>query len=322
MHTLRCSVLIALFFPLFCWGRDIHPPQVVVTIAPLHSLVAGVMDGIATPTLLMPGNISPHHYTLKPSTARLIDTADAVFWVGEAIESGLVRALKNMTNPAHQLEMMTLPSLQRLPFRSGDAWEHKHDDHGEAGEHGHHHDTHEEVWDPHIWLDPHNARVIVLAVKDRLIELDPEHTADYTRNAQRLEQRLQALDRDLEAALVPLRDTPYLVFHDAYHYFEDRYGLNAVGAISPTPEQRPGARHLRAVEKKIKQRGVRCIFSEPQFTERYIDLFDTQDGIRYGELDPLGSGIKPGPEHYFLMMRTLAGSLQDCLGTEGASGPS
>lgn len=309
------------------------PPKVVVSVAPLHSLVASVMAGVGEPTLLLPGGASPHATSLKPSDARALNQAELVLWVGPALEGFLVKPLRSLATEADVITLIEEPSVTRLALRDGGTWEaHEHDDdaHGH-GEHGHEDSGHEDhghndedhhaeedqdhgaAIDPHLWLDPRNAIAIVNVVAQRLSTIDPANADKYRANAQALAARLDQLDNDLEDDLAPHAAVPYLVFHDAYQYFERRYGLAAKGSIAASPERSPGARRVAEMRDKIRTLGVVCVFSEPQFPPSLVATLIEGSTARAGVLDPVGAELTPGPDLYPSLLRSLARGLSDCL---------
>jgi zinc transport system substrate-binding protein len=281
-----------------------EPPKVVASIVPVHSIVAGVMAGIGEPHLLLSAAISEHTASLKPSEARLLTEAELVFWVGETIESFLPKPLRTLAARAHIVKLTAAPGLSLLPVREGPEWAH----------HDHGHDAADET-DGHVWLDPMNAKAIATVAAATLADRDPANAAAYRQNAEALGARLDRLDADLAARLAPLRGVPFVVFHDAYQYYEVRYALTAVGAVTVSAERKPGARRLREIRDTIKARGARCVFSEPQFDARVVDaLVGGDGGLRHGVLDPLGARIAPGPDAYFKVMEKLTRAVSDCLG--------
>jgi zinc transport system substrate-binding protein len=292
---------------------------VVVSVKPLHSLIAGVMEGVGVPDLMIGGAGSPHTYSLKPSGARLLENAQVIFWVGESLETFLEKPLSALGRKARIVEAMRMPGVRLLPGRRGGTWdEHAvHDDtghgsgtgetHGHAGEHG------DAALDGHLWLDPANARAIVRVAADVLGQSDPANRGRYAANADRLTARIDALDDDLKRLLAPVRDTPFVVFHDAFQYFEKAYALRAVGSIVVSPERTPGARRVKKTREKISSLGARCVFSEPQFTPAILGTLLEGTDTRTGTLDPLGAGLPAGPDAWFALMRGLGSSLVDCL---------
>ncbi len=314
----NCSMwpvaLVLLFLGLSAQAAE--PPRVVVGIAPIHSLVAGVMAGVAEPRLLVRGNVSPHAYMLKPSQVRRLHRADLVVWVGESVESFLPRVLRNLSPTTQQIKLTDLPAMVLLSPREGGLWREQ----GE-GDHEHYAEHHEHgSVDGHLWLDPQNAKVIVAAVAARLSAIDAAHADQYQRNSHALLTRLEALDAQLKRRLDGVRRVPYLVFHDAYHYLEARYGLNAIGSITVNPGRKPGARRISEIRQKIAASGARCIFSEPQFSASVTAVISDGFNVKTAVLDPMGAGLASGPELYFELMRNLAASLVGCLGHEGVSG--
>lgn len=297
-------------------------PKVVVSIKPIHSLVASVMHGVGEPALLVRGGASPHSYTMKPSDAKALSAADLVVWVGPELESFLEKPLKANAPKATRLTLMELKGLTLLETREGGAWE-AHDHGHEAGHKGHDHkhdhkghahdEEHEEL-NSHIWLDPANARAIVKAVAEALVAKDPADAEAFRTNAERTLQQLDALDAELKATLAPVKDKPFVVFHDAYQYFEARYDLSAVGSITVSPDRRPSAKRLSAIRAKIGGLGAACVFAEPQFEPALVQTVVEGTKARTGVLDPEGAGLPEGEALYPTLLRNLAASLSGCLG--------
>ena len=235
--TSLAALIGALIFTGTALAAD--PVKVVASIKPVHSLVAGVMQGVAEPTLLVKGATSPHSFNLRPSDARALNQADLVFWVGEDLETFLTKPIRSLAGKAHPVALMEESSLTLLPTREGGAWE-KHEDHGHDG-HAHkggHEDEHGSH-DAHVWLDVDNTARMVATIARELSEHDAANAARYQANAAALKERLAALDAELKTTLAPVKDRPFVVFHDAYHYLEERYGLNAAGAITVSPDSAP-----------------------------------------------------------------------------------
>jgi zinc transport system substrate-binding protein len=314
-------------------------PDVVVSIKPIHSLVAGVMDGVGEPILLVKGFGSEHSYSLRPSQARALENAAVVFWLGETMETFLIEPLNALAGDARIVKLGQVPGLTLLPTREGGMWEtheHAHDGvgHGEE-EHGEGQADHDERAEPegdhgaeperaathvhggtdmHVWLDPKNAKVLVDAIVTVLSDADPENEPSYQANGAGLQQALDELDRSLEERLATVADRPYVAFHDAYQYFESRYGLNAVGAITINPTQPPGAERIREIRERLEHVDAACVFAEPQFEPALVATVTEGTSARSGVLDPLGATLDEGPDQYFRLLENLAGSLIDCLG--------
>ncbi len=298
-----------LLLVLLCWSSSAWgvaaPPQVVVSIKPIHALVAGVMQGVAEPQLLVKTG-SPHGYILRPSEARALAGADLIVWVGEELEGFLVKPLSTLAREVRQLELMVALQSQLLPLRSGGSWE-QHDHTESQHEEMHRHEG--VALNPHFWLSPKLAAEVVALVAAELSRIDPGRQELYRQNAERLQQRLAELDRTLAAELAPVRTVPFVVFHDAYQYFEAAYGLNAVGSIMVDPERKPGVKRLLEMRQKIRQLDARCVFSEPQFEPKLVATVIEGTGARKGTLDPVGAELEPGLESYFQLLTRLAGDL-------------
>lgn len=278
-------------------------PRVVVSIAPVHSLVASVMRGVAQPELLVPVGASPHAFALAPSDMRALYDADLIVWVGRPLERFLIGALNTIDNPGARITLAALPGMDLLKLRPGS---HEHSgkfvsSHTSSGV------------DPHLWLDPRNARVIVTHIARRLAAIDAANAQRYAANARATIARLDALDARIARRLEPVKRLPFVVFHDAYQYFERRYHLNAAAVIASDPEVSPGARWILDVRELIEAKNVRCVFGEPQFNPALVKTVLEDTGARRGTLDPEGADITPGADAYFILMERLADSLKQCL---------
>ena len=286
--------------------------KVVASIKPIQSLVAGVMEGVGTPDIIVDGANSPHTFAMKPSTAEALQNANVVFWVGPDLEAFLVRPLETLGSNAKSVELGDAPGVEKLPMREGGTFEpHEHEGE-EAHEHGHDH-GHEEM-DPHIWLDPVNAKAMVAEISATLSTTDPQNAATYKANADKLTHKLDDLQSEIQGELSSVADKPFIVFHDGYQYFEHRFGLQAAGSITVSPEVMPGARRVSEVEEKVKSLQATCIFSEPQFQPKLIEQIAGETSAKSASLDPLGADLSNGSNLYFTLMKNLAKSVHDCLG--------
>jgi zinc transport system substrate-binding protein len=296
--------------------------NVVTSIKPIHSLVSAVMDGIGTPSLIVEGAGSPHTYALKPSQAKALQDADLVFWVGPAIESFLEKPIKEVASSAHTITLSDAPGLIKIEFREGGNFD-SHDDHAKHDDHDDHakHDDHDDhakhddhgQFDMHMWLDPKNAKTIVNAIEEALIKADPLNIQAYKGNAVSVKRHLDKLITEVDAELGPVKGKPYVVFHDAYQYFENRFGMTSVGSITVSPEVLPGAKRVKVLREKIKSLNATCVFSEPQFEPKLIATVIENTSAGAGVLDPLGASINVGPEMYFTLIRNMSKSLKECL---------
>lgn len=282
-------------------------PNVVVSIKPLQSLVASVMTGVGEPALIVKGAGSPHTYALAPSQAALIENADLLFWVGHELEAFLEKPIEALGGKSEAVELLEYEGMMRLPPREGGPFE-EHEDTHAAGE-----SHHDEGFDPHVWLDPRNAKVIVAAAAAALARIDPANGPRYAANAAAATARLDALETEIRATLAPVRGRPFIVFHDAYQYFENRFGVAAAGSITVRPEQPPGAASIGEIRARIRNFRVSCIFAEPQFPPWLAATVAEGSGARIELLDPIGAVLAEGPDQYYSLMRALAGSLRDCL---------
>ncbi len=280
-------------------------PRVAVTIKPIHSLAAAILDGVAEPKLLLDGAASPHSYALKPSDAKAIGEADAIVFVSKNLEVFLGKTIETLPANARAIELQRTPGLTLLPVRDPGEDSEDHD--------GHHHA--EGGFDVHFWLDPLNAIAMTRDLARQFAEMDPKHAEQYRANALRLEGRLIALDAELKAKLAGLSGKPFIVFHDETQYFEARYGLHGLGAITLSPERAPGAKRLAAVRAKIEDTKAICVFSEPEFPPKLVQMLTAGTKAKRGVLDEVGAAIPAGPDQYFALMRADAGSLAACLGS-------
>jgi zinc transport system substrate-binding protein len=293
-------------------GAAAKTPAVVASILPVQALAAGVMQGVGEPTLLIKGGGSPHAYTLRPSEAAALQRADVVLWIGAGLETFLEKPLAALARRARVVALAETDGLVRWPYRGGNAWNSEaggggdHDQvHGREHDHG---DT-----DLHLWLDPANAGVMAARIEAVLRETDPGNAERYRTNAAAVTERLAALDAALERDLAPVRGRAYVVFHDAYQYFDRRYGLAAAGAITIGPERQPSAQRLAEVRRRIVATGAICVFAEPQFEPALVRTAVEGTEAKVGVLDPLGADLAAGADAYFTLMTRLAAALTGCL---------
>ena len=311
MKTGFCFILILplLYITQLMAASDI---KVLVSIKPFHSLVSAIMQDVSEPLLLINGNNSPHSYALRPSSAENLQQADLVFWGGEKLEGFLTKPLQSLASSAKLVTIQETAGLRLLPLRSGIGWQ-KHEtdsanDHSAEDE-----TTSTSGTDPHIWLDPYNAKIISSKIVEILTEMDPQNAQSYRRNGEKYGLRLELLDRKLKAEMTKVAETPYMVFHDAYQYFEKRYQLNVVGSMTLHIGFGSSVRRLTAVRKTIQKEKIRCIFSEPQFSPKLLQTVIAGTNVKQGTLDPLGAGLESGAELYFTLLNNLSHNLSSCL---------
>ena len=296
--------------------------NVVASIKPIHSLVSAVMDGVGTPFLIIDGAGSPHTYALKPSQAEQLQDADLIFWVGHDLETFLEKPIEGIATKATSIALIDAHDVTKIEFREGGAFdEHDHDDHDDHDNHSDDkdHDNHDDHdgFDPHVWLDPVNAKALVHEIEEALSEADPQNAKSYEENATNVMVQLDQLVEEITLELAPVKDKGYIVFHDAYQYFEVRFGVAAVGSLTVSPEVMPGARRVSELQSKVRSFNTTCVFSEPQFEPKLVATITENTNARTGILDPLGASVDSGKEHYFSLIRNMARSLKTCLSANG-----
>ena len=310
--------------------------KVIASIKPLHSLVSYVMDGVGTPGILVDGSSSPHTFQLKPSHATMLQEADIVFWIGEDLESFLQTPLESIAANSRHITLMESDEIELLKFREKNIFggHDDHDDHGDehdehADEHGDEHDEHDEHADEHgdehddhhdghahgehdihFWLDPEIAKTIVKIVTRELSEIDPSNASTYESNSTKAINEIDQLISDTKSKINS--NASYVVFHDAYQYFEKRFGVEVVGALTVNPEVLPGAKQLSEIREVIEHENINCLFSEPQFNPSIAETIAKDTGVKAAVIDPLGAELNPGKDLYFDLIGNIASSFESC----------
>ncbi|KIC33289.1 zinc transporter [Leisingera sp. ANG-M7] len=348
-------------------------PRAAADIAPVHGLVARVMQGLGEPALVVPPGASPHGYAMRPSEARALDQADVVFWLGEALTPWLEGPLEELAGDAHRVELLEATGTTVLPFREGARFEahahdeehddhaghdghgdhdghghdahteghdghadheghnheehadghgdhddhashegHGHESHGEAGHEDHAEGHHHEGADPHAWLLPANAQLWLDVIAEELAEHDPDNAAAYRANAEAGKQEIAETVASVSATLEPFRAKPFIVFHDAYQYFEQGFGLSAAGAISLSDAVKPSPARIAEVREVVAELEVACVFSEPQFNPGLVATVLDGTGAGTAVLDPLGAGLEPGPQFYPALLQDIGAAIAGC----------
>ena len=309
--------------------------KVVTSIKPIHSLASYLMDGVGKPDLIVDGFNSPHGFSMKPSHAKMLQNADLIFWIGEDLESFLEKPLNSIAKKAEKIELIEIKGLNVLKFRERNIFdEHDHDDHAKKeddhddhddhakkeDDHDDHakkeddHDDHEGhghgEYDPHVWLDPINAKVILKEMTEHLIENDSKNAPTYKSN---LDKALKDIDKLTMDVMTELNEsTSSIVFHDAYQYFEKRFNVKILGAFTVNTDVMPGAEQLSEIREIIEHDKVKCIFSEPQFNPDIIKVVAKDMNIKTGVVDPLGATLNPGKDLYFDLIRNMSASFKGC----------
>ncbi len=305
------SVLFAFLATLSISKAEV---KVVASIKPIHSLVSYVMDGVGKPDVIVDGYNSPHGFSLKPSHAKMIENADLIIWVGEDLEAFLEKPLNTIAKKAVNIEIMDLSGVKKLKFREKNIFE-GHDDHGHGhkekkhDDHGHEGHAHGEH-DPHVWLDPMNAKVIVKEIENQLVKLDPNNSSKYKANSKKAQSELDNLTRNIKSDLKG--NLRFVVFHDAYQYFENRFGIKVLGALTVNPDVLPGAEQLSEIREIIEHEKVNCLFSEPQFNPAIIKSIAKDTKIKTSVLDPLGATLDKGKSLYSELLQSMYASFKGC----------
>lgn len=295
-----------------------QPLNVVVTIAPLHSLATAIMAGIAEPHLLLAGAASPHNWVLKPSDSNRLKQADLIFRIAPEFESFLDRPVRALGKQAHLVDLINTEGLTLLPIRKLDL-SHPSDpdpdldqdpdpDYGRAG-----------TIDPHIWLDPQNALILAAAINEKLASYDPVNASRYQKNFLALTRQLTALDQELAQILAAVKNHRFIVLHDFLQYFEHRYQLNLAAIIATNPHQLPGAAHLDEIKALITRENIPCLLREPQFTAPIINRLAENTAAVIVPIDPIGVNLPPGATLYQQLMRQNARNLASCLSPQNAN---
>ncbi|MCO7609437.1 zinc ABC transporter substrate-binding protein [Pseudomonas chlororaphis] len=297
-------LFVAFTFSLFAIGSAQAEVQVLTSIKPLQLIAAAVQDGVALPEVLLPPGASPHNYALRPSDVRKVQSVDLLYWIGPDMEGFLPRVLKGRSLPS--VAVQDLPGMKLRHFAE-DSHSHGED----ADEHDHDHRP--GTLDAHLWLSPVNARVIATRIAADLSAADPVNAARYQSNLKAFTERLDALDTRLKARLAGIAGKPYFVFHEAFDYFEDAYGLKHAGVFSVAAEVQPGAQHVAAMRARLQQVGKTCVFSEPPLRPRLAETLVAGLPVTLAELDALGGYTPATAQGYEQVLEKLGNDLAGCL---------
>ena len=281
-------------------------PRVAVDIAPVHSLVARVMDGVDTPALIIAAGASPHEYSLRPSEAAALQKADVIFWIGPELTPWLDKALSTLAHDAVQVSFINAEGTILLPYRESALFErHDHDDdHAD-------HDQH--PMDPHLWLSPENGIVWMNMIAEVLAEADPTNAATYRANAVAGQKELINLQTNINTILAPHRGKNFITFHDGFQYFEDHFNFPAMGAIALSDASQPGPARLAAIRERIANESISCVLSEPQYQSGIITAVTGEIEVNIGVVDAVGYRLELGRDLYPQLLRDLAEALAECL---------
>ncbi|WP_456292204.1 zinc ABC transporter substrate-binding protein ZnuA [Pseudomonas sp. AK106] len=278
--------------------------RVLTSIKPLQLIAAAVQDGIAVPEVLLPPGASPHNYALRPSDVRRVQEADLLYWIGPDMETFLPRVLSGRSKASVPVE--SLPGMHLRHFTA--SAEHHDDDEDE-----HDHDHRPGSVDAHLWLSSVNARVIAAKMAADLSQADPANAARYESNAKAFDARLDALDAKIKQRVAGISGKQYFVFHEAFDYFEEAYGLKHAGVFAVSSEVQPGAQHVAAMRARLTEFGKTCVFSEPPLRPRLADTLSAGLPVKLAELDGLGGYTPATAEGYEQLLSKLADDLAGCL---------
>lgn len=308
---------LAVFLAFFFVSPSLAAPKVIASVVPVHAIVSAVMGDTGEPELLLSGKTAEHRSTFTASQIAGLGRAELVFFVGQGIETKLAQISgSEAVNGKDFVALSEASGITKLPIREGGEFEHhQHAPDGDDPEDlaGNDHDEGVLTFDPHVWLDPNNAKAMAVRVAQELIKVDPRNAAIYNNNAEAFMVSVDELATVIAVELAPVKDRPYVVFHDAYQYFEHRFGLNAVGSITDVSARTPSADRLKIIRDKLKETRAVCVFREPQYDDRVVTAVIEGSNTRAGVLDPLGAGITPGPGAYQQLMKGLADDLRTCL---------
>ena len=345
MNKLLSIIILILFSSSNLFAADTK--GVITTIQPINSLVSAVIGDTGKTISLIPADISPHKYKLKPSDAKKMQEANIIFFVSNHLESSVTKVFKNLPKNIKIINLLEETGIEHLAIRDNEAWErhdhHGHDDHDDHDKHGKKHDDHddhdkhakkhddhddhdkhgkkhddhddhESKDDVHIWLSPDNAIKIVEKVNKELTLLFPDNASKYSENSNKMIDKIQKLKNELAKDLAPIKGKPYVVFHDAYQYFEKTFDLNAVGSVALEGDIASSPKQISFIKDKIKKLNASCVFQEPQFDNKLVKIVVEGTNAQIGTLDPLGVNISGKENFYIQLLKNMAKSLKECLG--------
>jgi len=329
------------FFTIFCFIffssfklLASETKGVVSTIQPINSLVNAVIGNTGKTISLIPAKASPHEYKLKPSDTKKLQNANIIFFVSDHLETSLTKVFKNLPKNIKIINLMEDAGIKHLAIRDNEAWE-RHDHHHRHGDHDDYdkhvkkdddhdhdkhskkhddHDDHEKEDDVHIWLSPDNAVKIIKKINKELSLFFPENAKTYNQNANQMIKKINQLKVELKKELLGIKDEPFIVFHDAYQYFETSFDLNAVGSVALEGDIASSPKQISFIKDKIVKLKASCVFQEPQFDSRLVQIVVESTNAQIGILDPLGVNIKSGENFYLQLLKNMAKTLKDCLG--------
>ena len=317
--TKKISIIILFFFS----SVNVFASEtigIITTIKPIDSLVSAVVGDTGKTISLIPSETSPHEFRLKPSDARALQNGNIIFYISPHLETSIVKVFETLPKNIKIINLMEETGIEHLSIRDNEAWElhdhhddEKHDDHDKHAQKDEH-DDHKSKDDVHIWLDPENAIKIIKKVNTELSFFFPENAKIYDKNATKIINKIKSLKKQLKKELLPIKEKPYIVFHDAYQYFEKTFGLNAVGSIALEDDIASSPKQISFIKNKIIKSKASCVFQEPQFDNKLVKTVIEGTQAKIGTLDPLGFGIKEKEDFYLQLLRNMSKNLKECLG--------
>jgi protein SCO1/2 len=272
-------------------------PQVLVSSKPVHSLVAGLIEGVGEAALLIDGTEDPRVYRPDAADRERIRNADLLIWVGPELEPGLAAALAQAPPPGRVAEVLGNDELKILPARA-DA----------------------DLRDPFFWLDSRNMLILLDALGRLLSDLDPQHAAHFERNRRRLQSAIAGIDRTLEFGYRDVSGVPVVTYHDTHRYFAQAYAMNLVGTVAdPLGVDGQDTARLLKLRSLIADAGVACLFTERAFAEPHLALVLAGTNVNPVELDSLGSDLAPGADLYVELMRRNFERIAQCVRPAGGT---
>jgi zinc transport system substrate-binding protein len=282
--------------------------RIVSSIAPVHAIVVAVTGERAQADLLLKGSASPHHFSLKPSHARLLQDADFVVLIDFELESFLEKPVHSISD-IRAVELGEAPGIQLWETREIGVLS---SDHTKSHSHGHDHGHESHHDDLHLWLDPLNAIAMADYFATVLSDADPVGEPFYRANVARFKERAELMMKTIQSQLLPYKNQPYVVFHDAFQYFEKRFGLMSPAILTLNPEMAPSAKVVRQVREYLLSSDTRCVYREPQFSPSILSSITDGLPITIAELDPLGDGSAIDADYYPQIVLGMAQSFESC----------
>lgn len=285
-------------------------PIVATTIKPLQFIAAAITEEVTEPSVLVPEGQSYHHFIVRPSTVRLLREADLVVWVGPEMETYLAETIDDFARET--VQALSLPGLNvhYLPDVETDSAA----DVPESGQHaGHHHHGVSGI-DPHVWLNTHNAEQIAIVLAERLSTIDPDNARKYANNLQAFQSQLQAVRATISQQLAPFQGEPYAVYHDAFQYFEQEFGLTHELVIANSDDIQPGVRKLMSLRNAFANQSLACLMEDVTSQESTINTALGRVQLARVKADTTGQNLNTSSQAYIELMSHLGLAFAQCFG--------